>query len=293
MNGVPGDIRIALQVGAGLIEAAAARAPKEDAVTLSQWATLLNATADDKSRHADAAAMQAMALDPARGAIVKRHSERKFVATSTLELVADRQRAQFSSWYELFPRAAADESPHGTFRDVRSRLAYLAKMGFDVLYLPPIHPIGRVNRKGPNNALMSGPQDVGSPWAIGSAEGGHKDILPALGTLEDFKALLQAARELGIEIALDIAFQCAPDHPYVKQHPDWFRHRPDGSVQFAENPPKKYQDIYPFDFESTDWRGLWAELKSVMDYWVLQGRADLPHRQSAYQGVFILGMEHR
>jgi starch synthase (maltosyl-transferring) len=153
-----------------------------------------------------------------------------------------------------------------------------------VLYMPPIHPIGHVHRKGPNNALESEPGDVGSPWAIGSAEGGHKDILPQLGTLADFRALLQAAREVGIEIALDIAFQCAPDHPYVRAHPQWFKHRPDGSVQYAENPPKKYQDIYPFDFESKDWRGLWQELKSVMEYWVAQGvrvfRVDNPHTKA-------------
>jgi starch synthase (maltosyl-transferring) len=129
-------------------------------------------------------------------------------------------------------------------------------MGFDVLYFPPIHPIGRINRKGTNNALRAKPGDVGSPWAIGSAEGGHKDILPQLGTFDDFDRLLNVARALGIEIAMDLAFQCAPDHPYVTQHPQWFKHRPDGSVQYAENPPKKYQDIYPFDFESDDWRSL-------------------------------------
>ena len=180
--------------------------------------------------------------------------------------------------------APAAPGRHGTFRDVQARLPYMARMGFDVLYMPPIHPIGRINRKGANNALVSGPDDVGSPWAIGSAQGGHKDILPELGTLSDFKALLRAARELGIEIALDLAFQCAPDHPYVRAHPEWFKHRPDGSVQYAENPPKKYQDIYPFDFESSDWRGLWAELKSVMDYWIGQGvrifRVDNPHTKA-------------
>ena len=155
----------------------------------------------------------------------------------------------------MFPRSAADEpGRHGTFRDVEARLPYLAEMGFDVLYFPPIHPIGRINRKGTEQyAWRAKPGDVGSPWAIGSAEGGHKDILPALGTLEDFRRLLHKARELGIEIALDIAFQCAPDHPYVKAHPQWFKHRPDGSVQYAENPPKKYQDIYPVRFRD---RGL-------------------------------------
>jgi starch synthase (maltosyl-transferring) len=157
-------------------------------------------------------------------------------------------------------------------------------MGFDVVYLPPIHPIGRVNRKGANNALSARDGDVGSPWAIGSAEGGHKDILPELGTLDDFRQFVRKARDVGLEIALDIAFQCAPDHPYVSAHPQWFKHRPDGSVQYAENPPKKYQDIYPFDFESDDWRALWAELKSVFEFWIEQGvrifRVDNPHTKA-------------
>jgi starch synthase (maltosyl-transferring) len=279
------DIRIALQMGADLIDAAAARALQDDAANLTHWAALLRTTAADDSGHADAAAMQAIALDPARAALVQRYAERRFADSMTRELVADRKRARFSSWYELFPRLAVTEGgAHGTFRDVQARLPYIAGMGFDVLYLPPIHPIGRVNRKGANNALTSGPEDVGSPWAIGSAEGGHKAILPQLGTLEDFRALLKAARERGIEIALDLAFQCAPDHPYVSAHPQWFKHRPDGSVQYAENPPKKYQDIYPFDFESSDWRGLWTELKSVMEYWVAQGvrifRVDNPHTKA-------------
>jgi starch synthase (maltosyl-transferring) len=241
--------------------------------------------AADESGHADAAGMQAIALDPARALLMKRQADRRFADSMSRELVADRKRAQFSSWYELFPRLAATKGgAHGTFRDVQARLPYIARMGFDVLYMPPIHPIGRVNRKGANNSLASGPDDVGSPWAIGSADGGHKAILPQLGTLDDFRALLKAAREHGIEIAMDLAFQCAPDHPYVSAHPEWFRHRPDGSVQYAENPPKKYQDIYPFDFESSDWRGLWSELKSVMEYWVAQGvrifRVDNPHTKA-------------
>jgi starch synthase (maltosyl-transferring) len=279
------DICVALNVGAVLIAAATARAGAEDAQLLTNWAAQLRAMAADHSGLSDVAAMQALGLDPAKGAIVKRYADRRFAASSSFELVADRKRAQFSSWYELFPRVAATkEGVHGTFRDVQTRLPYMARMGFDVLYMPPIHPIGRVNRKGVNNALVSAPEDVGSPWAIGSALGGHKDILPELGSLEDFRALLRAARELGIEIALDLAFQCAPDHPYVRAHPDWFRHRPDGTVQYAENPPKKYQDIYPFDFESEDWRGLWDELKSVMDYWIAQGvrifRVDNPHTKT-------------
>jgi len=279
------DIRIALQVGAGLVEAASRRAHADDAAALATWAALLRDTADDTKAQSDAAAMKAIALDPARASMAARYADRRYAASTTLELVADRKRAQFSTWYELFPRSAAGEPRrHGTFRDVEARIPYVAQLGFDVLYLPPIHPIGRINRKGANNALTAGNDDVGSPWAIGSAEGGHKDILPQLGTLQDFKSLVRKARESGIDIALDIAFQCAPDHPYVRSHPGWFRHRPDGSVQYAENPPKKYQDIYPFDFESDDWRSLWEELESVMLFWISHGvrifRVDNPHTKA-------------
>jgi len=159
-------------------------------------------------------------------------------------------------------------------------------MGFDVLYLPPIHPIGRNFRKGKNNALTTTPEDPGSPWAIGAAEGGHKAIHPQLGTLEDFRRFVTKAQEYGIELALDLAYQCTPDHPYVQAHPQWFRHRPDGSIQYAENPPKKYQDIYPIDFETEDWQALWEELKSIVQFWIDQGvrifRVDNPHTKSFY-----------
>ncbi len=277
------DIRMALHVGSALIDEAAARAEGSDRSILTEWSAQLRKIADDT--HADPTAHKAMALDSARAAIVARYADRSLAATRSLELVADRKRAAFSTWYEMFPRSAGlQPGQHGTFRDVEARLYHLAEMGFDVLYFPPIHPIGRINRKGPNNALTAKPGDVGSPWAIGAAEGGHKDILPQLGTLEDFRRLLTNARELGIEIALDIAFQVAPDHPYVKAHPQWFKHRPDGSVQYAENPPKKYQDIYPFDFETEDWRALWEELKSVVDFWIAQGvrifRVDNPHTKA-------------
>ncbi|MBN8578387.1 MAG: alpha-1,4-glucan--maltose-1-phosphate maltosyltransferase [Cytophagales bacterium] len=191
-------------------------------------------------------------------------------------------KANFSAWYEFFPRSSSLEAgKHGTFADCIKLLPRIAAMGFDVLYFPPIHPIGKINRKGKNNSVTSKPGEPGSPWAIGSVEGGHKAILPALGTLQDFKKLVSEAKKVGIEIAMDIAFQCAPDHPYVKEHPDWFKQRPDGSIQYAENPPKKYQDIYPFNFESDDWENLWNELKSVFIYWIEQGvtifRIDNPH----------------
>jgi starch synthase (maltosyl-transferring) len=199
-----------------------------------------------------------------------------------LEVIVERQIARFGAWYEMFPRSAgADPARSATFAEAAERLPYVASLGFDVLYLPPIHPIGRSFRKGPNNSLQAGPGDPGSPWAIGSAEGGHTAIEPGLGTLEDFDAFVEAARKHGLEIALDLAYQASPDHPYVKEHPEWFRRRPDGTIKYAENPPKKYQDIYPINFESEAWQALWQELKSVIEFWIDHGvkifRVDNPH----------------
>lgn len=197
----------------------------------------------------------------------------------------DREKANFSAWYEVFPRSLGrDQNLHGTFRDCIDFLPYVAEMGFDVLYLPPVHPIGTTNRKGKNNSTASEPGDPGSPWAIGNKEGGHKSIHPKLGTLHDFENLVEKASEYGIEVALDMAFQCSPDHPYIREHPEWFRFRPDGSMQFAENPPKKYEDIYPINFETDDWQSLWNELKSVFLYWIDKKvkifRVDNPHTKS-------------
>jgi starch synthase (maltosyl-transferring) len=195
-----------------------------------------------------------------------------------LEVTVDPIRARFSSWYEMFPRS------FGGFRGMISCLPHVQRLGFDILYLPPVHPIGTTARKGKNNAVAAQPGDVGSPWAIGGKEGGHKALHPELGTFDDFHALVREAEARGIQIALDIAFQCTPDHPYVKEHPEWFRKRPDGTIQYAENPPKKYQDIYPFDFETSAWQELWAELKSVFDFWVGHGvkifRVDNPHTKA-------------
>ena len=294
-----GDIRVALQVGSVLVAEAAGRARGGDAVSLNRWASVLSENAARDAGSADSASLKALALDPARATQVRRYPDRGRAASAALELIVDRQRARFSSWYELFPRSTAPlPARHGSFRDVEARLPYVAAMGFDVLYFPPIQPIGRVHRKGANNALMARPEDVGSPWAIGSAEGGHKQVLPQLGTLEDFRRLLAKAHSVGIEIALDIAFQCAPDHPYVNEHPQWFKHRPDGSVQYAENPPKKYQDIYPFDFESEDWRALWNELADVVEFWIAQGvrifRVDNPHTKPfAFWEWLIAGIKRR
>ncbi len=273
----PDDLRVAAQVGSQIIAAAAARARGEPRKRLTEWARAL-------AEGTDVEALRALALDPSLGALAEAYPDRRFQSTSPLEypLTVDRERAGFSAWYELFPRStAASPGTHGTLRDCAARLPYIAAMGFDVVYLPPIHPIGRLRRKGRNNRLEAGPDDVGSPWAIGAAEGGHKALHPDLGSLDDFRHLVAAARALGLEVALDIAFQCAPDHPYVDAHPAWFRHRPDGSVQYAENPPKKYQDIYPFHFESDDWAALWHELASVLTYWIGEGvrifRVDNPH----------------
>jgi len=278
------DIRIAAQVGAALLADTAARARGADQKALKDAGARLRREADST---AGAEALKALALDDAVAAVADRYPDRRLAITHPVELplVADRERARYSTWYELFPRSASpDPDRHGTFRDVEARLPYVAELGFDVLYFPPIHPIGREKRKGRDNALVAESRDVGSPWAIGAKEGGHKSILPELGTLDDFRRLVAKAREMGIEVALDIAFQCAPDHPYVTEHPQWFRKRPDGSVQYAENPPKKYQDIYPFDFETEDWRALWAELKSIFDHWIAQGvnvyRVDNPHTKS-------------
>ncbi len=273
------DMKVELLVGAHLIEEASARAAGDDVSTLQEWAKRLRLACDSSS-----SAQVQLALAEDLGLLVGKYPDQRFAATYEKELVVvvDREKACFGAWYEMFPRSsAAEKGQHGTFADCERRLSYVAAMGFDVLYLPPIHPIGRTHRKGKNNALDAGPDDPGSPWAIGAEEGGHTAIHPQLGTLEDFRRLTAAAKEHSIELALDLAFQCTPDHPYVKEHPEWFRHRPDGSIQYAENPPKKYQDIYPFDFETEHWRTLWEELLRVVRFWIDQGvrifRVDNPH----------------
>ncbi|HZH71924.1 MAG TPA: alpha-1,4-glucan--maltose-1-phosphate maltosyltransferase [Mariniphaga sp.] len=219
--------------------------------------------------------------------VMVKYPVKKHVTSTEQEyrVKVERQKANFSSWYEVFPRSLGESADkHGTFRDCISFLPYIADMGFDVLYLPPIHPIGETNRKGKNNSISAEPGEPGSPWAIGGKEGGHKAIHPQLGSMEDFQLLVREAAELNIEIALDVAFQCSPDHPYVTEHPEWFKKRPDGSLQYAENPPKKYQDIYPIYFETDDWQNLWEELKSVFLFWINRGvkifRVDNPHTKS-------------
>lgn len=273
------DIKVDILIGAELVDAASGRASGEDQVRLHDWATRL------RSRNLDDQQGE-LALSEELSELVNRYPDRSHATrySRELEVVVDRPRARFSSWYEIFPRSTGAPGTHGTFRDVEKMLPYISAMGFDVLYFPPIHPIGMAYRKGPNNTLTAGPDDTGSPWAIGSEDGGHMSIHPQLGTLEDFQHLVQATRKQGLEIALDIAFQASPDHPYVTEHPEWFKHRPDGSIQYAENPPKKYQDIYPFDFESEDWQGLWQELRAIFQYWIDQGvrifRVDNPHTKA-------------
>ncbi|MDI3340606.1 MAG: alpha-1,4-glucan--maltose-1-phosphate maltosyltransferase [Sphaerobacter sp.] len=271
------DVAVDLLIGADLLEASADLATGDDAAALRAAAARLREERDPTQRVREA-------LDPALEALVHRCPDTRFATDydKGLSVVVDPERARFSTWYEMFPRSASpDPTRPGTLRDVEARLPYVAEMGFDILYLPPIHPIGRTKRKGRNNAPVAGPGDPGSPWAIGSSEGGHTAVHPELGTLDDLRRLVRAARELGIDVALDLAFQASPDHPYVREHPEWFRWRPDGTVQYAENPPKKYEDIYPFDFESEQWATLWEELARVVEFWIEQGvhvfRVDNPH----------------
>ncbi len=272
------DVLVDFLEGAQLIEEASQRATKSDVKTMQGW---IEALKSDKKTQLNKARL---ALSKKVTTVMTKYSDRRSAVTYPKELivVVDREKVRFSTWYEMFPRSCANKpGQHGTFKDCEMRLPYISEMDFNVLYLPPIHPIGSTNRKGKNNSPISKAGDPGTPWAIGSKDGGHKAIHPQLGTLEDFRSLLERAREYDIEIALDIAFQCSPDHPYVKEHPEWFRWRPDGTVQYAENPPKKYQDIYPLEFETDNWRELWEELKSIIIFWIEQGvrifRVDNPH----------------
>lgn len=281
------DISVDLLIGAALVEGAEGRASGVDRETLRLYRERLQA-----------GGMQAVeaALSQELTDLVYRYEDRTSATTYPHELMvrSERERAQFSAWYEFFPRSCwTEECVQATLKDCESRLDYVAEMGFDIVYLPPIHPIGHTFRKGKNNSTIAEPGDVGSPWAIGSEEGGHKSVHPDLGTLEDLRHLVEAAQKRGMEIALDIAYQVSPDHPYVREHPEWFKQRPDGTIQYAENPPKKYQDIYPFNFESSDWERLWTELKSVIDFWIEQGvkvfRVDNPHTKALPFWEWLIG----
>jgi starch synthase (maltosyl-transferring) len=285
------DVPSELLEGAALVEQAIGRRRDKRAdERLAQWAATLADTALAQERRV------AVALDADLHRLMSERADRGDATRyeRVLEVVVDPVRARFGAWYEMFPRSAGtDPARSATFDEAAARLSYVAGMGFDVLYLPPIHPIGTSYRKGPNNTLEAGPTDPGSPWAIGSPDGGHKAVEPGLGTIEDFDRFVETARHHGLEIALDIAFQASPDHPYVQTHPEWFRHRPDGTIKYAENPPKKYQDIYPINFESGEWQALWQELKSVFEFWIGHGvkifRVDNPHTKPFRFWEWVIG----
>jgi starch synthase (maltosyl-transferring) len=269
------DVAGELREGAALVRAAAGRAAGKDATALQRWARRIEQAPDQ-------AGAVAAAGDEALAALMDRHLDRTDAtwAEREYEVIVDRERARFASWYEFFPRSGV-AGRHATFRDAEAQLERAAAMGFDVVYLPPIHPIGRAHRKGANNALTAGPGEPGSPWAIGGAEGGHDAVHPDLGTLAEFDRFVARAAALGLEVALDFAIQCSPDHPWVREHPEWFFHRPDGTIKYAENPPKKYQDVYPLNFYGEDPAPLWREMKRVVEFWIDHGvktfRVDNPH----------------
>ncbi|RMI92899.1 alpha-1,4-glucan--maltose-1-phosphate maltosyltransferase [Streptomyces sp. ZS0098] len=283
------DTGLVLEEGAGLFARAAAGVPRDAGqdVILEAAGTLGDDTLPCATR-------LAAALTPEVDAVLAKHPLRELVTSSEpLPLLVERERALFGSWYEFFPRSeGTPEQPHGTFDTAARRLPAIAAMGFDVVYLPPIHPIGTTFRKGPNNTLDAGPDDVGVPWAIGSPEGGHDAVHPRLGTLEDFTRFVDRARDLGMEVALDFALQCSPDHPWVHKHPEWFHHRPDGSIAYAENPPKKYQDIYPIAFDA-DMDGLVTETCRILRHWMDAGvrifRVDNPHTKPVVFWERVIG----
>ncbi|MGA5087355.1 alpha-1,4-glucan--maltose-1-phosphate maltosyltransferase [Streptomyces pseudogriseolus] len=287
------DTGLVLEEGGDLFARAAAGVPRDAGqdVILAAAETLRDDTLPCATR-------LAAALTPEVDAVLARHPLRELVTSSEpLPLLVERERALYGSWYEFFPRSeGTPEQPHGTFDTAARRLPAIAAMGFDVVYLPPIHPIGTTFRKGPNNTLDAGPDDVGVPWAIGSPEGGHDAVHPRLGTLEDFTRFVARARDLGMEVALDFALQCSPDHPWVHKHPEWFHHRPDGSIAYAENPPKKYQDIYPVAFDA-DLDGLVAETCRILRHWMDTGvrifRVDNPHTKPVVFWERVIGEINR
>jgi glycosidase len=270
------DVHVDLEDGVNILRRASARATGKDLKVIEDTINRLRVVGRQELR--------VVASNPELLDVMRRYGEHVSEARfrPILRVIVDRVRAGFAAWYEMFPRSQGDSPQRsGTFRDVERRLEDIAAMGFDVVYFPPIHPIGVTNRRGKNNAPNASAGDPGSPWAIGSKDGGHKAVHPDLGSLEDFRRLLRKAESLGLEVALDLAFQCSPDHPYVAEHPEWFYHRSDGTIRYAENPPKRYYDVYPLNFDNQNWRELWLELKSIVDFWIGVGvktfRVDNPH----------------
>ena len=286
------NVTVDVKIGCELLAEAFRRAAGPDAKIIKQHLEELESETDEDKT------LLLIAEDDNLAEVMRTYPDPAKVVRYPKELAVwvSRKKAAFGTWYELFPRSCGSGGVHGTFADVETRLAEIAKMGFDILYLPPIHPIGKTNRKGRNNSPRCTRDDPGSPWAIGAAEGGHTAVHPQLGTLADLKNLMKKAAEFGIELALDIAFQCSPDHPYVKDHPEWFRWRPDGSIQYAENPPKKYEDILPLNFETPEWKSLWEELKNVVMFWIDQGvrifRVDNPHTKSLDFWQWMIAQVH-
>jgi len=277
------------RIGAAFLQTAANAATGTERESLQRIADILC----EESRWDEG---MTLALGSEYSALMTKHGEKQFSVRydAPLPLVVDRSPALFSAWYECFPRSLlTGDGEHGTLKRMEKVLREIKEMGFDVVYLPPLHPIGKTKRKGRNNTPTADTGDVGSPWAIGSEEGGHTDIHPMLGTHDDFQHLMAGAKELGIEIAIDLAFQCSPDHPYVKEHPEWFRWRPDGTVQFAENPPKRYEDIIPLNFETEEWQELWNELRGVVLFWIEKGvrifRVDNPHTKPFRFWEWLIG----
>jgi starch synthase (maltosyl-transferring) len=278
------DPGLELHEGAALVREASSRAAQiGQGAADAEW---LEARADALCRSTPVVDRVSIALEGQLAARMFEYAGRGHASRSrTLRIWVDRVRAVFGAWYEMFPRSQGpDPARSATFAEAAGRLPAVAALGFDVLYLPPIHPIGHSFRKGRNNSLTAAPDDPGSPWAIGSESGGHTAVEPRLGTIDDFDGFRQAAERAGLEVALDLAFQCSPDHPWVREHPEWFRHRPDGTIKYAENPPKKYQDIYPLDLACQDWRALWQALLDVVLFWVGHGvrifRVDNPHTKT-------------
>jgi len=282
------DIKLGLMVGLQHLQRVVKKANKEDKKVINNLIMLFNdSTSQDKAIK--------ISLNTELYSLLLQYPDNDIITQYplTLKVLVERERAGFSAWYELFPRSTSIRpGKHGTFKDVEKLLPRLKNLGMDVLYLPPIHPIGTAFRKGKNNSETAKPGEPGSPWAIGNIDGGHTAVLKELGTLEDFQKLIKAALKEGIEIALDYALQCSQDHPYVKEHPHWFKWRPDGTVQYAENPPKKYQDVLPINFESEDWKNLWNELKGILLFWCEQGvtifRVDNPHTKSFHFWEWVI-----